>query len=284
MSVTEHPLKKHTRPHVKKTTTCPGCGNGIIAQAILRSIEELGLNMDDFVFVSGIGCSAWIPSPLFAADTLHTTHGRPVAFATGVKLGRPESHVMVASGDGDLTAIGGNHLIHAARRNIDLTVVLVNNGIYGMTGGQTAPTTPRGLTTITSPYGSMEHALNISEMIVAAGAPYVARWTTYHPRPLTRSIKKGIQKKGFALIEAVSQCPVQFGRVSKIGKAVDILKFFKENSIRIDKASGMSEEELEGKIIIGEFADKEKVELSSQWIELSKQMMQEEGESCHVKS
>jgi 2-oxoglutarate ferredoxin oxidoreductase subunit beta len=130
----------------------------------------------------------------------------------------------------------------------------------------------------------MEHALNISEMITAAGAPYVARWTTYHPRPLTRSIKKGIQKKGFALIEAVSQCPVQFGRVSKIGKAVDILKFFKENSIRIDKASGMSEEELEGKIIIGEFADKEKVELSSQWIELSKQMMQEEGESCHVKS
>ena len=284
MSVTEHPLRKYTRPHVKKTTTCPGCGNGIIAQAILRSIEELGLNMDDFVFVSGIGCSAWIPSPLFAADTLHTTHGRPVAFATGVKLGRPESHVMVASGDGDLTAIGGNHLIHAARRNIDLTVVLVNNGIYGMTGGQTAPTTPRGLTTITSPYGSMEHALNISEMITAAGAPYVARWTTYHPRPLTRSIKKGIQKKGFALIEAVSQCPVQFGRVSKIGKAVDMLKFFKENSIRIDKASEKSEEELEGKIIIGEFADKEKVELSSQWIELSKQMMQEEEESCHVKS
>lgn len=284
MSVTEHPLRKYTRPHVKKTTTCPGCGNGIIAQAILRSIEELGLSMDDFVFVSGIGCSAWIPSPLFAADTLHTTHGRPVAFATGVKLGRPESHVMVASGDGDLTAIGGNHLIHAARRNIDLTVVLVNNGIYGMTGGQTAPTTPRGLTTITSPYGSMEHALNISEMITAAGAPYVARWTTYHPRPLIRSIKKGIQKKGFALIEAVSQCPVQFGRVSKIGKAVDILKFFKKNSIRIDKASRMSEEELEGKIIIGEFVDKEKVELSSQWLELSKQMMQEEGESCHVKS
>jgi len=284
MSVTEHPLRKYTRPHVKKTTTCPGCGNGIIAQAILRSIEELGLSMDDFVFVSGIGCSAWIPSPLFAADTLHTTHGRPVAFATGVKLGRPESHVMVASGDGDLTAIGGNHLIHAARRNIDLTVVLVNNGIYGMTGGQTAPTTPRGLTTITSPYGSMEHALNISEMITAAGAPYVARWTTYHPRQLTRSIKKGIRKKGFALIEAVSQCPVQYGRVSKIGKAVDILKFFKKNSIRIDKASRMSEEALEGKIIIGEFADKEKVELSSQWLELSKQMMQEEGESCHVKS
>lgn len=284
MSATEHPLRKYTRPHVNKTTTCPGCGNGIIAQAILRSIDELGLNMDDFVFVSGIGCSAWIPSPLFAADTLHTTHGRPIAFATGVKLGRPESHVLVASGDGDLTAIGGNHLIHAARRNIDLTVVLVNNGIYGMTGGQTAPTTPMGLTTITSPYGSMEHALNISEMVAAAGAPYVARWTTFHVRQLTRSIKKGIEKKGFALIEAVSQCPVQFGRASKIGKAVDILKYFKTNSIRIDKASRMNEEEREGKIIIGEFADKEKVELSSQWKALSMQMMQEEEESCHVKS
>jgi 2-oxoglutarate ferredoxin oxidoreductase subunit beta len=189
---------------------------------------------------------------------------------------------MVASGDGDLTAIGGNHLIHAARRNIDLTVVLVNNGIYGMTGGQAAPTTPRGLTTITSPYGSMEHALNISEMITAAGAPYVARWTTFHPRQLARSIKKGIQKKGFALIEAVSQCPVQFGRASKIGKAVNMLQHFKDNSIRVSKAAEMSEAELQGKIIVGEFADKEKVELSSQWIELSKQMMEEE--SCHVKS
>jgi len=285
MSAIEHPLRKYTRPHVKKTTTCPGCGNGIVAQAILRAIDELQLSMDDFVFVSGIGCSAWIPSPLFAADTLHTTHGRPVAFATGVKLGRPESYVMVASGDGDLTAIGGNHLIHAARRNIDITVVLVNNGIYGMTGGQTAPTTPRGLTTITSPYGSMEHALNISEMITAAGAPYVARWTTFHPRQLTRSIKKGIQKKGFALIEAVSQCPVQFGRASKIGSAVNILQYFKENSIRIDKAAQMSEAELGGKIVVGEFADKEKVELSSQWRELSKHMMQEEAEeTCHVKS
>ena len=289
MSVTAHPLRRYTRPHVERTTTCPGCGNGIVAQAILRSIDELGLNMDDFVFVSGIGCSAWIPSPLFAADTLHTTHGRPVAFATGVKLGRPESYVMVASGDGDLTAIGGNHLIHAARRNIDITVVLVNNGIYGMTGGQAAPTTPLGLTTITSPYGTMEHPLNISETVTAAGAPYVARWTTYHPRQLTRSIKKGIQKKGFALIEAVSQCPVQFGRASKIGKAVNLLKYFKENSVRVDKAAKMNEEELQGKIIIGELVDKEKVELSSQWLALSKQMMEItepdiQEESCHAKS
>jgi 2-oxoglutarate ferredoxin oxidoreductase subunit beta len=281
MSVTEHPLRKYTRAHIRRTTTCPGCGNGIVAQAILRAIDELGMDIDRFVFVSGIGCSAWIPSPLFAADTLHTTHGRPIAFATGVKLGRPDLNVMVASGDGDLTAIGGNHLIHAARRNIDLTVVLVNNGIYGMTGGQTAPTTPIGLTTITSPYGTMEHPLNISATVAAAGAPYVARWTTHHPRQLTRSIKRGIRKQGFALIEAVSQCPVQFGRVSKIGKAVDILNHFKQNSVRLDKAAGMSAEALQGKIVIGEFVDTEKTELSSQWSQLRARMTGEEG-PCHV--
>jgi len=281
MRPTEHPLRKYTRPHVKHTTTCPGCGNGIVAQAILRSIDELALNFDNFVFVSGIGCSAWIPSPLFAVDTLHTTHGRPIAFATGVKLGQPDMNVMVVSGDGDLTAIGGNHLVHAARKNIDLTVVLVNNGIYGMTGGQTAPTTPLGLTTITSPYGTMEHPLDVSATIVAAGAPFVARWTTYHPRQLTRSIKKGLQKKGFALIEAVSQCPVQFGRVSKLGKAVDILKHFKDNSVSTTKAARMSKEELQGKIIIGEFVDIEKPELSSQWIELKNQMAKETV--CHNK-
>ena len=265
MSIAVHPLKKYTRSHVTRTTTCPGCGNGIVTQAILRAIDELGLDMNDFIFVSGIGCSAWIPSPLFDTDTLHTTHGRPVAFATGVKLGLPEKHVMVASGDGDLTAIGGNHLIHAARRNIDLTVILINNGIYGMTGGQTAPTTPRGLKTITSPYGTLEHTFDISAMVAAAGASYVARWTTYHPRKMTRSIKKGIQKKGFAFIESVSQCPVQYGKASKLGEAVDMLKYFKENSIRVNKAKEMSAEELEGKIIVGEFVDIEKEELTEEW-------------------
>ena len=282
MSLMEHPLRKYTRPHVERTTTCPGCGNGIVAQAILRAIDELALDIDDFAFVSGIGCSAWIPSPLFSADTLHTTHGRPIPFATGVKLGRPDMNVMVVSGDGDLTAIGGNHLIHAARKNIDLTVVLVNNGIYGMTGGQAAPTTPLGLTTISSPYGTMEHPLDISAMIVAAGAPFVARWTTVHPRQLTRAIKKGLQKKGFALIEAISQCPVQFGRVSKLGKAVDMLKHFKENSVRIHKASQMDAAELEHKIVVGEFVDIEKRELSSQWAELKALVAQED--ICHSRT
>ena len=275
MTVTAHPLRqKYTRSHIQRTTTCPGCGIGTVSQAILRAIDELQLDIDDFIFVSGIGCSAWIPSPFFNADTLHTTHGRPIAFATGVKLGLPDKHVMVVSGDGDLTAIGGNHLIHAARRNIDLTVVLVNNGIYGMTGGQTAPTTPRGIKTVTSPYGAMEHHFDISPMVVAAGAAYVARWTTIHPRQMTRSIKKGIQKKGFALIEAVSQCPVQFGRASKLGGAVDMLKHFKKNSIRIDKAREMDEAALQDKIIVGEFVDREKAELSQQWLQLQCEMME----------
>jgi 2-oxoglutarate ferredoxin oxidoreductase subunit beta len=263
MSEKIHPLRKYMRPEVKKTTFCPGCGAGIITQALLRAIDELGINIDDCVFVSGIGCSAWIPSPLFNADMLHTTHGRPIAFASGVKLGLPDKHVIVVSGDGDLSAIGGNHLIHAARRNINLTVILVNNGIYGMTGGQTAPTTPHGMTTITSPYGNAEYEFDISELVKAAGASYVARWTTYHPRQMTKSIKKGIQKKGFAMIEVITQCPVQFGRVSKQGSAVNMMKNYKQNGIRIEKAAKMTAAELEGKIVEGEFVDSDKPELLS---------------------
>ena len=274
MSVSEHPFRKYMRSHITRTTNCPGCGNGIVTQAILRAIEELGMDMDDFIFVSGIGCAAWIPSPLFAADTLHTTHGRPIAFATGVKLSLPEKNVFVVSGDGDLAAIGGNHLIHAARRNINLTVVLVNNGIYGMTGGQTAPTTPRGVATITSPYGSLEHAFDISRMVAAAGAPYVARWTTYHPRQMTRSIKKAIQKKDFALVESISQCPVQFGKAAKLGKAVDMLKYYKNNSIGIKRARSLDEQALKGKIVVGEFVDMEKAELTSELARLKEEVME----------
>ena len=272
MRVTKHPFRKYMRTHVTRTTTCPGCGNGIIAQALLRAINELDLSLGDCIFVSGIGCASWIPSPLFDADTLHTTHGRPVPFATGIKFSLPEKNVLVASGDGDLASIGGNHLIHAARRNIDLTVILVNNGIYGMTGGQTAPTTPRGITTITSPYGTLEHAFDICALVVAAGAPYVARWTTYHPRQMTRSIKKAITKRGFALVEIISQCPVQFGRAAKLGKAVDMLKYYKNNSISVKKAIHLEEEALKDKIVVGEFVDVEKAEMSSEWARLKKKV------------
>ncbi|GHV50317.1 2-oxoglutarate synthase [Deltaproteobacteria bacterium] len=262
MTVIEHPLRKYMRSHVTRTTTCPGCGIGIVSQAILRAVDSLGLSMDDCVFVAGIGCSAWIPTPLFNADTLHTTHGRPIAFATGVKASLPDKHVMVISGDGDLSAIGGNHLIHAARRNINITVVLVNNSIYGMTGGQAAPTTPRDTKTVTSPYGFTEYDFNLSELVKAAGASYVARWTTAHPVQLSKGIKTGIEKNGFSFIEAVSQCPVQYGRASKSGSAREMLRRYKETSIPINKTSGLSAEELAKKIVVGEFQNIDKPEFT----------------------
>jgi 2-oxoglutarate ferredoxin oxidoreductase subunit beta len=277
MNQATHPLRKYMRPHISRTTTCPGCGNGIITQAILCAIDELGLHMEDFVFVSGIGCAAWIPSPLFAADTLHTTHGRPIAFATGVKLSLPDKYVLVASGDGDLAAIGGNHLIHAARRNIGLTVIFVNNGIYGMTGGQTSPTTPRGLTTITMPYGNLEPTFDVCALVAAAGASFVARWTTYHPRQMTTSIKKAIQKEGFSFVEAISQCPVQFGKVTKLGKAVDLLRHYKKNSVHLKKASKMDPDSLRDKIVVGEFVDTQKPELSREWMALREKLREGGG-------
>jgi 2-oxoglutarate ferredoxin oxidoreductase subunit beta len=263
MSVTayEHPLAKYIRPSAKTTANCPGCGNGILAQSILRAIEELGLTLDDFVFVSGIGCAAWIPSPSFFADVLHTTHGRPIAFGIGIKVALPEKRVMVISGDGDLTAIGGNHLIHAARRNIAMTVFCVNNGIYGMTGGQVAPTTPLGLTTVTTPFGNAENPFDISELVKGAGASFVARWTTYHPRQLVKTAKNAIQKKGFAFVEVLSQCPVEFGRKTGIGNAVQMLEWYKTKSVTVTRAKDMSPEELRDRIVVGELVDIEKPEL-----------------------
>jgi 2-oxoglutarate ferredoxin oxidoreductase subunit beta len=263
MNVTayEHPLARYIRPSAKTTANCPGCGNGILAQSILRAIEELGLTLDDFVFVSGIGCAAWIPSPSFFADVLHTTHGRPIAFATGVKAALPQKHVMVISGDGDLTAIGGNHLIHAARRNIAMTVICVNNGIYGMTGGQVAPTTPLGLTTVTTPFGNAENPFDICDLVKGAGASFIARWTTYHPRQMERTITKAIRKKGFAFVEILSQCPVEFGRKTGLGNAVQMLEWYKTKSISVTRAKDLSPAELRDRIVVGEFVDIEKPEL-----------------------
>ncbi len=263
MSVTsyEHPLAKYIRPSAKTTANCPGCGNGILAQSILRAIEELELTLDGFVFVSGIGCAAWIPSPSFFADVLHTTHGRPIAFGIGIKVALPQKRVMVISGDGDLTAIGGNHLIHAARRNIAMTVFCVNNGIYGMTGGQVAPTTPLGLTTVTTPFGNAENPFDICELVKGAGASFIARWTTYHPRQLVKTAKKAIQKKGFAFVEVLSQCPVEFGRKTGMGTAVQMLEWYKTKSVTVARAKDMSPEELRDRIVVGEFVDVEKPEL-----------------------
>lgn len=254
MSAT-HTLHKFMRPSAIRTANCPGCGNGILTQAILRAIDEEQVPMDDFVFVSGIGCAAWIPSPLFLADTLHTTHGRPIAFATGVKLAAPGRRMMVISGDGDLLAIGGNHFIHAARRNLDMIVICVNNGIYGMTGGQVAPTTPMGLKTMTSPYGNIENDFDISGLAAAAGATFVARWTVFQTRQITKTLRKAMNRKGFSFIEVISHCPVQFGRKTGMGSSVKMFDWLKDISVTKDKAAGMTPEELAGKVVIGEFVD-----------------------------
>lgn len=237
---------------------CPGCGDVTVMSSFLNAVKELGYDsLSKFVFCSGIGCAAWIPSPHFIADTIHTTHGRSIPVATGVKLIRPDLNVVVFGGDGDLTGIGLSHLIHAARRNVDLTVIMVNNMIYGMTGGQVAPTTPLRAKTTTTPYGSYERPIDATRLVVVAGASYAARWTTAHAQQLKEAIKKGLGAKGFAFIEAVSHCPTAFGRRVGLKTIVNILDWLKENSVSLETAGKLSEKDLEGKIIVGEFVSRE---------------------------
>jgi 2-oxoglutarate ferredoxin oxidoreductase subunit beta len=215
---------------------CPGCGGGIILNCFLRAIDDLGMDQDNILAVSGIGCTAWIPSPNFNGDTLHTTHGRAIAFATGAKAYNPDLTTVVFTGDGDGAGIGGNHLIHAARRNINLKVILVNNMSYAMTGGQIAPTTLHGETTVTSPYGNPEFPFDITQLVKAAGASYVAKWSTYHVIELTNAIKEAIQHKGFGFIEVLSQCPTQQRRIFNLRGPLEslpprILDMFKEGTV-----------------------------------------------------
>ncbi len=234
---------------------CPGCGAMTVMSEFLRAAHELGhKDLRKFVFCSGIGCSAWIPSPHFMADSVHMLHGRSIPAATGIKLMRPDANVVVFGGDGDIVGIGLSHFIHAARRNLDILVIMVNNMIYGMTGGQVAPTTPFKTKTTTTPYGSFEHPLDAARLAVTAGACYVARWTTAQPNELKESIKKALGIRGFRFIEAVSQCPTAFGRKAGFKNAGEMLKWFKESAVPIQTAQKMSEESLRGKIVVGEFA------------------------------
>lgn len=246
-------MEKYIRPGVKLTPFCPGCGHGILMHSILRAIEELKMDMKKMLFVSGIGCAAWIPSPHFNGDTLHTLHGRAVAFATGAKLYNPDLCVMVVSGDGDLASIGGNHLIHAARRNIDLKVICANNMIYGMTGGQVASTTPRGSKTSTTGEGNPDRPFDLCQLVEAAGATYVARYSVTQPMALTQSIKKSLLHVGFSFIEVLSPCPTQFGRRNRLDRPEEMIKDLIERCILEEKAKGLTEEELAKRIITGEF-------------------------------
>lgn len=249
-----HDYLRHDKkfPHV----WCPGCGNGIVMGSLLRAINKIEVNKDEVVVASGIGCSGRMPTYL-DFNTLHTTHGRALTFATGVKLANPALTVLTIMGDGDATAIGGNHFIHAARRNINLTAIIINNSIYGMTGGQYSPTTPFGSISTTSFYGHIEHDFSISELAVTAGASFVARSTVYHADQMDNLIEQAILKRGFAVVEVISNCHVQYGRRNKLGGAVEMMKSFRDNAVTVRKAEKMSEQELEGKITIGVLADRE---------------------------
>jgi 2-oxoglutarate ferredoxin oxidoreductase subunit beta len=275
MSEFRHRLMDYVREEIMPHRFCAGCGCGTILNAFTNAVDGLDLDPSRMVCVSGIGCSSWIPSPYFKSDTLHTTHGRPIAFATGVKIMRPDLTVVVIAGDGDVAGIGGNHLIHAARRNIDLSVFMVNNMIYGMTGGQVAPTTPVGVKTSTTPHRNIEPAFKAADLVVTAGGSYVARWTTYHVFPLMESMQNAIKKKGFSFIEIISQCPENYGRRIGLRTGNDFLKKFKEQSIRIEKARGMSEEELEDKIVIGKFRDVDRPEFVAELHNLKREKVEE---------
>ncbi len=247
---------------------CPGCGHGIVMKAILRGINKMGWAKDDVVMVSGIGCSSRMPGYV-DFNTLHTTHGRAIAFATGVKMANPKLNVVVVTGDGDATAIGGNHYIHAARRNINLTVILMNNYIYGMTGGQVSPTTPRGKRASTAPFGNVEASFNISGLAEAAGASFVARGTAYHAVQLGRYIEKAMNKTGFSVVEALSPCPTVYGRRNKMRSgAVEMLNDLKDRSVSTGKAAKMTPEELEDKIVTGILTNIEKPEFTEEYEKL----------------
>ena len=221
-------IRERFFPHI----WCPGCGHGIVLNSLLRAVEQLGMSKNEIVMVSGIGCSSRI-SGYVDFHTLHTIHGRALAFATGVKLSRPELNLIVPMGDGDALAIGGNHFIHAARRNIDVTAIVMNNRIYGMTGGQYSPLSGYGTLATTAPYTNIDHDFDTVELSIAAGASFVARTTTYHVQQMSKIFKDAILHEGFSVVEVMSQCPTYFGRKNKVGSAVDMMEHYKNNTTRI---------------------------------------------------
>ncbi|HWP79838.1 MAG TPA: 2-oxoacid:ferredoxin oxidoreductase subunit beta [Candidatus Acidoferrum sp.] len=263
MAVIEKYLRQSALPHI----WCPGCGHGILLAAILRAIDKQQLEQDKTIIVSGIGCSSRA-SGYMNFNTVHTAHGRALPFATGIKLAHPELNVIVITGDGDATAIGGNHFIHACRRNIDLTTIIFDNNIYGMTGGQSSPLTPHGAFATTAPYGSIDRPFDIAALAIAAGSTYVARGTAYHAMQLTDLIAKGIASKGFSVIDAISQCPTSFGRKNKQGGPVQMMQWQKDHAVLIQAAVKMKPEDLVDKFVIGELHKSEAPEYTAEYDKL----------------
>jgi 2-oxoglutarate ferredoxin oxidoreductase subunit beta len=249
-----HKYLRHDKkfPHV----WCPGCGIGIMLGALIRAIDRIGFEKDEVVLVSGIGCSGRLPVYV-DFNTLHTTHGRALTFATGVKLAKPSLKVIVIMGDGDAVAIGGNHFIHAARRNIDVTSIILNNSIYGMTGGQYSPTTPYGMKSSTTVYSNIEQDFKISELAVTAGAVFVGRGTVYQARLLDSLIEKAILKPGFSVVEVIAHCHTQYGRQNRLGTAVEMMEWQRDHAVTVEKAAAMKPGELQDRIVIGVLVDKD---------------------------
>jgi 2-oxoglutarate/2-oxoacid ferredoxin oxidoreductase subunit beta len=247
-------LRQDRIPHI----WCPGCGIGTTVNCFARALTDSKMDLDKVAIVSGIGCTGRVAGYM-NLDSFHTTHGRAIPFATGLKLANPGMKVVVYSGDGDLTAIGGNHFVHAARRNMDLMIVCVNNFTYGMTGGQVAPTTPIGPSQTTMPYGNFENPFNLPFLADACGAVYVARWTVYHVKQLAKAMLEGLNKKGFVFIEAMSPCPTLYSRRNRLGDGVDQLKYYKEKSV-IRNGADTKEVGIayQGEIVVGKFVDRER--------------------------
>ncbi len=241
-------------PHV----WCPGCGIGIVMGSIIRAVDSMGWEKDDIVMVSGIGCTSRMPVYV-DFNTLHTTHGRGLAFGTGVKMANPDLNVMAVMGDGDSLAIGGNHIIHAARRNIDITAIIVNNNNYGMTGGQFSPTTPQGARTATTPYGMIEPDFDVCKLLDGAGATFVARGTVYHVTELDNLIQKAFSKKGFSVVEVLAPCPTNFGRANRQGDGVEMMKLLKDNTINRSQLKAMKPDQVKDKIVRGIFVDRDSI-------------------------
>lgn len=253
-------------PHI----WCPGCGHGIIMQSFLRAVLDLGIDQDKLVIASGIGCSSRAVGYM-DFDTLHTAHGRAIPFATGIKMAKPELTVAVLTGDGDAAAIGGNHLIHAARRNIDLTVIVFNNFIYGMTGGQYSPLTPTNDIATTAPYGNLEKPFSLCSLVQAAGATFVARSTTYHAIQLPKLFAAGLSHHGFSFIEVITGCHTYHGKMNKLETPIDMLEFQRDHAVNPKQYDTLSDEEKEDKFIIGVLHASEQVEYIDEYNRIIKE-------------
>ncbi len=265
-----HPMDDFIRMDRMPHIWCPGCGIGIAVTAFAAALEKAQIDLNKVSIVSGIGCTGRVAGYV-KLDSFHTTHGRPIAYATGIQVANPDIKVVVFSGDGDLIAIGGNHFIHAARRNINMLVVCVNNFIYAMTGGQVAPTTPLAAYATTSPFGCVEPPFNIPYIADSAGAVYVARWTTLHVRRLTNAMTEGLQKNGFSVVEAISPCAMYYSRINRLGDGLDMMNFYHDNvEIRHGEDTKNLDIGFQTKIICGKFVDRERptyMERYSQWVE-----------------